>query len=112
LINAEKGYNDIVYNIMTKKKLAALRRRVSELRRKKGVSSNEVVSIAEALGRRRFGRGKEPTWIMTDRRPLSIPNRKDLAPGTKNNILDTLEADINDYEERLIGEIGKNNGHF
>jgi len=112
LIDAEKAYNDITYNIITKKKLEALRRRVEELRRKKGVSSTEVVSIAEALGRSRFARGKEPTWIREGRRPLSIPHRKDLKPGTKKNILDMLEADINDYEERLIGQIEKSNGHF
>jgi hypothetical protein len=97
---------------MNKKKLETLRRKVETLRRKRGVSSDEVISIAEALGRKRFQRGKEPTWVMPPRTPLSIPNRKDLAPGTKNNILDALERDIDDYEERLIDEIKKNNGHF
>ena len=97
---------------MDRKKLRVLRQKIEELRRRGGVSSSEVVSIAEALGRTRFKRGKEPTWIKPGRRPLSIPNRRDLAIGTKHNILDVLEEDINDYEEKLTSAVKKNNGHF
>jgi len=55
--------------------------------------------FAKQLGRRKENRGKEPTWTsdqFSDLRPLSIPDHggRDLAPGTKNNILNQLEDDL------------------
>ena len=57
------------------------------------------------LGRRQDKRGKEPTWVNDELPvyPLSIPHHggRDLAPGTRNSILNALEGDAIVWEERL-----------
>ena len=57
------------------------------------------------LGRRQDRRGKEPTWVHDELPvyPLSIPHHggRDLATGTRNSILNVLEADVLAWEERL-----------
>jgi hypothetical protein len=54
-------------------------------------------------------RGKEPIWVSTefeDLFPLSIPRHggRDIAPGTKDSILDQLELDVISWDERLAEE--------
>ena len=53
------------------------------------------------LGRRQDRRGKEHDELSVY--PLSIPHHggRDLAPGTRNSILNVLEADVLAWEERL-----------
>jgi hypothetical protein len=100
---------------MTGKMLERLRARVVDLRRAKDVKSREVVRLAKAVGRKLDNRGKEPTYVhseLTNRRPLSIPNHPTLAIGTKNNILDDLDGDLDAHEERIDKEIGSRNGHL
>jgi hypothetical protein len=90
---------------MTLKRVAQLRAHIAELRRARDVKSRDIVRLAQAIGRKPDNkRGKEPTYIhpeIRNRRPLSIPNHPTLAPGTKNNILDDLEGDLDAYEEIL-----------
>lgn len=101
---------------MTLKKLERLRARIADLRRAKDVKSREMVRLARAIGRKPDNStGKEPTYVHTElqgRRPLSIPNHPTLALGTKNNILDDLEGDLDAYEEILAKKIGTSNGHL
>lgn len=66
-------------------------------------------SVARRLGRRRVKRGKEPMWQSIEFEslfPLAIPHHggKDLAPGTRNSILDQLEDDVLAWEERFAYE--------
>lgn len=107
--------NDIACDItMTAKKLGQLRAEVENLRRAKDVKSREMVSLAGRIGRKPYNKkGKEPTYIhpeLPNRRPLSIPNHPTLAPGTKNNILDDLEGDLDAYEEILNRDAAAGNG--
>ncbi|MDO8432535.1 MAG: type II toxin-antitoxin system HicA family toxin [Candidatus Binatus sp.] len=99
---------------MTLKQVGRLRVRVGNLRRTRDVKSREMVRLAKAIGREPDNRtGKEPTYVhseLGDRRPLSIPNHPTLAPGTKNNILDDLEGDLDAYEEILTQKITTTNG--
>jgi hypothetical protein len=101
--------DDIKYDIMNRQRLDKLRKWLQELRRKGGIESSELESLAKALGRvPKFKRGKEPTWVnqnFPDLRPLSIPRHgsKDLNRITANIILDQLELDLEKYEE-FIGE--------
>ena len=59
------------------------------------------------LGRKLEKRGKEPTWVhdVLPVYPLSIPHHggRDLAPGTKNCILDVLDDDVFAWEQ-ILGE--------
>ena len=99
--------NDIAGDIMNKKKLKKLKKRLQELRLKpNNIRSAELVRLAKSLGRRLFERGKEPTYVSDElpkSLPISIPNH----PGTlfKNtaiNILDQLEQDIFEIENNII----------
>jgi hypothetical protein len=89
--------------IMTKRKLAKLRRQFEALRRRSGsVRPTELESIAKGLGRKRHDRGKEPTyeWPNARRPPLTIPRHPGtLKKGTACNILDQLEEDIELLEQ-------------
>jgi hypothetical protein len=76
---------------MNRKKLERLRRELAELRARSAVKAKELEQFAKRVGRRKSARGKEPTFELAGRRPLSIPHHPgDLRIGTKNNILDTL----------------------
>jgi hypothetical protein len=91
---------------MNRQKLNKLRNRVEELRKKGGIGSSELESLARALGRVKSKRGKEPNWInkiFPNLRPLSIPRHgsKDLSRITANIILDQLEIDIEQFEEYI-----------
>ena len=98
---------------MTRRKLARIRRRLEQLRsRPANVRSRELVALARRLGRRRYKRGKEPTYINEDlphRRPLSIPSHAGtLNRYTAGNILDQLELDVLSWEQILEEREGTN----
>src|SRR5262249_32827999 len=98
-------YRAIIYDIMTRRKLSRLRRRLQALRTRSGnIASSELERLAKALGRKLDKRGKEPTFVsdlLPQSRPLSIPHHSGttLKIGTANNILDQLEKDMDDLEE-------------
>jgi hypothetical protein len=98
---------DIIDNIMGLglAKIRKLRSEIEALRKRRGVKSAELESLAQRLGRTRAKRGKEPTWVneeLPETRPLSIPNHLgDLNRFTVRSILDHLEADLDRYEELL-----------
>jgi hypothetical protein len=92
---------------MNKSKLRKLRRQLEALRTRPGnIRSVELARLANALGRKRVDRGKEPTFVselLPQSRPLSIPHHsKALKQGTARNILDQLEKDIDDLEELVL----------
>ena len=94
---------------MTPKKLAKVQQEWQELRRKGGVKSTELQSLAKKLRRRRLNRGKEPTWVsevFPDLRPLSIPDHPgDLNKFTAAGILSQLDEDIERFKQALgLGE--------
>ena len=89
---------------MNRQKLDKIRKQVEELRKKGGIKSSELESLARALGRVRSMGGKHRIWVnktFPDLRPLSIPRHgsKDLNRITANIILDQLELDIEKFEE-------------
>jgi hypothetical protein len=95
---------------MTRKRLEKLKRELAKLRARSAVKAKELERFAEKVGRRRSTRGKEPTFELAGRRPLSIPHHPgDLKIGTKNNILDTLEGDLIAYEQVLDQSIAQGN---
>lgn len=98
-----KSY-DIAYDTMDARKLARIRGEI-EAARRKPQSQDDLIRLAERLGRTRSKRGKEPTWVtdLPDLFPLSIPYAKggDLKPGTKKSILNQLEGDVLAWDEIL-----------
>jgi hypothetical protein len=98
--------DDIISDIMNRKKLNKLRNWLDNLRKKGGIPSSELECLAKALGRVLSGRGKHPTWVnetFPELRPLSIPRHgsTDLNRLTANSILDQLDLDIDKFEEYL-----------
>ena len=92
---------------MTLARLKKIKQRLNELRKNAhNLQPNDLIRLARALGRKRFKRGKEPTYISPiSVRPLSIPYHSTaLKQGTARNILDQLEQDIYQYEELLDGD--------
>ena len=90
---------------MNAKKLGQIRGEIEAARRKPQKQS-DLARIAERLGRKRYTkRGKEPIWVSPHKgsMPLSIPYSKgrDLAPGTRNSVLNQLEEDVLVWEEVL-----------
>lgn len=90
---------------MTPKKLDKLKKELIQMRRSPQKAA-ALESIARRLGRRPIKRGKEPMWQNIEFEslfPLAIPHHggRDLAPGTRNSILDQLEDDVLAWEERL-----------
>lgn len=89
-------------------KIQKLRSQIEALRRKGGIKSAELESLAQRLGRRRANTGKEPTWVneeLSNRRPVSIPSHPgDLNRHTARSILDQLEGDLDEYEELLSAD--------
>lgn len=81
-------------------KLKKLRRTLDALRRRLGsVRNDEVAALAQALGRTRFNRGKEPTYVKPGRPPLTIPAHGTLKVGTAASIVNQLEEDLLLLEE-------------
>ena len=64
--------------------------------------------MAEAVGRRRGKRGKEPTWVseLFPDRPLSIPAQREQNRHTARSILDELEQDLDEIEMWMDDEQG------
>jgi len=86
---------------MDDNKLKKIEKKLGALRKKGGVSSRDIIKQAKKLGRVFDARGKEPTYVnefLVDQLPISIPDEKDLAPGTKHNILDALERDCYEWK--------------
>lgn len=91
---------------MNQKKVDKLRREVEKLRRKGDIKERELRGLAEAVGRRRGTRGKEPTWVSEQfpARPLSIPAQRVVNRYTALGILDDLEQDLDEIEATLEEE--------
>ena len=91
---------------MDRKRLRKLRREMETLRRSQPKAMT-LVSFARRLGRKKVNRGKEPTYESAhfpDAWPLTIPMHRgrDLPPGTRDSILDQLDAgDLLLWDERL-----------
>ena len=97
--------SDIIFNIVTPKKLAELKRELLEIRKSPhGRKPRLFESMATRVGRVRDNRGKEPTYVRKIdpalSPPLSIPNHggKDLKSGTARSIIDALLDDISEWE--------------
>jgi hypothetical protein len=102
---ASSYVGSIAGDIVKRKRLARLRARIESLRGRGAVPSRELERVARALGRRRHSRGSEPTWVsdlLPNARPLSIPHHsRDLNRFTARCVLDQLEADVDELENRL-----------
>jgi hypothetical protein len=92
---------------MNRRKLDKLKHQLAALRRSPQKAA-DLERLASQLGRRPFNRGKEPVWVSVEFNlfPLSIPHHggRDLAPGTRNSILNSLEDDVLAWEQRLGDE--------
>lgn len=88
---------------MTRARLAKLQQQLDNMRKRLGsIKPQELVAIAQALGRKRFDRGKEPTYIGPRGFPISIPGHPGtLKKGTALNIINSLEADVATFEAEL-----------
>ena len=91
--------------MLSRAKIQKLRSEIAAFRRKGGIKSTELESLARRLGRKRANIGKEPTWVseeLPNRWPVSIPSHPgDLNRFTARSILDQLEGDLDEYEEML-----------
>ena len=62
---------------------------------KANVRSRQLIALAISVGRAEVNRGKEPTYEMDGRFPLTIPNHsRAMNPHTVTSILNVLEADV------------------
>ena len=103
---------DIIYDIMDRKKLLKLSRKLDGFRKRGGIKAKKLEGLAKAVGRKEHKRGKEPTWVsavLPNRVPISIPSHgsKDLNRFTARKILDELEEDIDQLEKQLGQEEGE-----
>lgn len=76
-----------------------------------GIKSRALVTLAEKLGRTKFNRGKEPTYVREDAPelspPLSIPKHPgDMKRGTVLSIVEALLSDVDEWE-LFLGEESK-----
>lgn len=89
---------------MKKKTLEKLRGELARMRRAPQRAA-DLERLARRLGRKKVKRGKEPMWESAEFElyPLAIPHHggRDLATGTKNSVLSSLEEDLLAWEERL-----------
>src|SRR5262245_43562288 len=89
---------------MNRKRLERIKRLLQQARRSQQ-KARDLETLARMLGRRQDKRGTEPTWVHDELPvyPMSIPHHggRDLAPGTRNSILNVLEGDAIVWEERL-----------
>ncbi|MBC7767615.1 MAG: hypothetical protein H7124_02405 [Phycisphaerales bacterium] len=88
---------------MNGSKLAKLRREHATMRRSPQ-RARDLEGLAKRLGRKQVKRGKEPVWeseFFVELFPLSIPHHggKDLKNPTKNQILDSLEDDLDAWDD-------------
>ncbi|MBH2042094.1 MAG: hypothetical protein I8H87_00855 [Comamonadaceae bacterium] len=93
---------------------ATLKRLKAELKQLRSnfapINSNVLEKYANAVGRQKENRGKEPTWVRKlDPHlspPLSIPNHsKDVKAGTGRSIIDQLLADIDEWEQFIDQDV-------
>ena len=95
---------------MNLEKIAKLKGKIDQIRKKGGIKPSELESLAKACGRVLHKRGKEPTWINPDIqkiRPLSIPHHGELNKFTAQSILDQLELDLDILENQIQTDIIK-----
>jgi len=91
---------------MDRKKLNKIKKELLQARRGSRKAA-DLQSLARQLGRQGAGkRGKEPMWESKEFPSLfvlSIPKHggRDIPLGTKNSILDQLEDDVLEWENRL-----------
>ena len=91
--------SDIICNIMDKKSLKEIKDQLKQMYKSpQNRKAKDFISIAEKLGRKKFIRGKEPTYIRDDSPvlcpPLSIPNHPgDMPIGTARSIINALLTD-------------------
>ena len=97
--------SDIIYSTMNKRKLLKASRLLDQMRLSPQKAA-DLEHVARKLGLKPVSRGKEPTWESDDfpfLDPISIPHHggRDLAPGTKNSVINCLEAYAVAWEEKL-----------
>lgn len=99
---------------MTRKRLAKLRRELQDkLRHPQNTRANELISLANQVGRILDNRGKEPTYVRASdpslSPPLSIPNHPgEMRPLTVKSIVSALLSDCDDWDSHLDQEDDKN----
>jgi len=85
---------------MTPHHLLKIKRALQDIRLSpRGRKAVELAALANALGRYRYSRGKEPTYVRVESPalppPLSIPaHTRDLKVGTVRCIVDVLLDDV------------------
>jgi hypothetical protein len=85
-------------------RIRRLRRRIQQLRASKAQASPAaLVRLTRAIGRVPDRRGKEPTFVMPPRPPLTIPHHGKIGNYTVAGILDQLDEDL-DYVEAMTDE--------
>ena len=93
--------------------LRGRRRQLDKLRNKiNNITRRELETFARSLSRRPKKRGKEKNFVsdlLPDKPPISIPHQAKPYKTTANNILDALEGDIFDLENRI--ELPKGGNH-
>lgn len=99
---------------MEKHGISNLRRELERLRsRKYNLKLADLVRFAKKIGRKRdTSRGREPTYVsvvIPGARPLSIPGHKKVNPHTANSVMDSFEADLDQWEDILEEQGGKIN---
>jgi len=91
-------HNDIIYDIMNKKKLNRLKKKLEDLRAgKANLKREQLLSFAKSIEREESKRGKEGTYISTillNRNPISIPKNRKFNKYTVGSILDEFEKDL------------------
>lgn len=92
---------------MTPHHLLKIKRTLQDIRLSpRGRNAADLVAIARALGRHRYSRGKEPTYVRVALPalppPLSIPaHAGDLKVGTVRSIVDVLLNDVELWNDFL-----------
>jgi len=70
-----------------------------------------VERLAKMVRRQREAGNQWSHRVLSSRPPLIIPKAEVLTKGTLNAALDTLDGDINDYEETFDQPIEPKNGY-
>jgi hypothetical protein len=97
---------------MTSRKIVELRLRIEEFRQQGQVSSKELRTLAEAIGRKLDGKGGHPMYVMKGRPRLPIPHHSaPIKRQTKEAILAILDGDLAALEMAETQAITKQNGH-
>ena len=99
---------------MNQRKLRALKQELEQARRSPQRAA-ALQSLAKRLGRKLVKRGKHPMWVNEEFPklfPLAIPDHggRDLAPGTRNSILNQLDDDISAWDQLLPEEDDEEQG--